>query len=115
MVRPTEAAVGRRLGPYLVSALVAVWAVLGLALVMIIGLEALTMEERCPVPGLVQTYGEVSWQAWPPGEVCTFGNIRLVEPTPARGVAIVVEIVLGIVLLVLWRRSRRAPDPDWSA
>ena len=104
-----------RIGAYLISGLVLVWVLLGAALLSIISLEALTMDERCPVPGVVETYGEVSWQAWPPGEICTFEGVHLVEPAPLRAWAILVEGVLGAVLFVVWRRSHNAPDPDWAA
>lgn len=105
----------RRFGALLISALVVVFVLLGAALVSIITLEALTMDERCPVPGVVETYGEVTWQAWPPGEICTFEGVLLVEPDPWRAWAILVELVLGVGLIVVWRRSRDAPDPDWAA
>jgi len=66
--------VRRRFGAYLVSGLVMVWVLLGLALVAIIGLEALAMEDRCPVPGLVETSGELTWQAWPPARSVPSGR-----------------------------------------
>ena len=105
----------RRFGVYLISGLAMLWLVLALGLVAIIGLEALTMDDRCSVPGLGTTAGETEWQAWPPGEVCTFGDARVEEPGAWRGVAIVVELVLGVALFVVWRRSLRTPDPDWTA
>ena len=92
-----------------------VWVLLGAALLSILTLEALTMDEGCLVPDLVRTYGETSWQAWPPGEVCTFEGVVVGEPAPLRGWAILVEVVLGAGLFVVWRRSSRAPDPDWAA
>jgi len=112
---PGDDGTKRRLGAFLISALVVVFVLLGAALVSIITLEALTMEERCPVPGVVETYGEVTWQAWPPGEICTFEGVLLVEPDPWRAWAILFELVLGVGLFVLWRRSKDAPDPDWAA
>ena len=114
-VQPADDGVRRRVGAYLVGALVVVWVLLGAALVSIVGLEALTMDDQCPVPGLVDTYGEVSWQVWPPGEICTFEGITFIEPDQWRGWVILVELVLGIGLFVLWRRSRDTPDPDWTA
>lgn len=105
----------RRVGALALSALVVIFVLLGAALVTILTLEALTMDDRCPVPGLIDTYGEVTWQVWPPGEICTYEGVTFVEPDPWRAWAILVEIVLGVGLFVLWRRSQDAPDPDWAA
>ena len=105
----------RRVGAYAVGALVVLWILVGIALAAIIGLEALDRDdEGCPVPGLESAVGEEHWQWWPPGEVCTFADVRLVEPSPFRGAAIVLEVAVGIALLVAWRRYRDAPDPDWT-
>lgn len=112
---PGDAGARRRIGGWLLTALVVVWVLLGAALVSIISLEALTMEEHCLVPDLVRTYGEASWQIWPPGEICTFEGVPVIEPDPWRSWAILFELVLGVGLFVLWRRSHDAPDPDWAA
>jgi hypothetical protein len=112
---PGGAGARRRIGGGVVGGLVVVWVLVGAALVSIIGLEAITLDDRCPVPGVVETYGEVSWQAWPPGEICTFEGAYLVEPSPLRGWAILFELALGGVLFLVWGRARNAPDPDWAA
>ena len=113
--KPGDDGARRRFGAFLISALVVVVVFLGAALLSILGLEALTMDERCPVPGVVETYGEVTWQAWPPGEICTFEGVLLVEPDPWRAWVILLELVLGVGLFVVWRRAHDAPDPDWAA
>jgi len=102
------------MGGCLLTALVVVWVLLGAALVSIVSLEALTMEGQCLVPDLVRTYGEAGWQVWPPGEICTFEGVIVIEPDRWRAGAILFELVLGVGLVVLWRRSHDAPDPDWA-
>jgi hypothetical protein len=114
-VPPDTEGVRRRFGAYVFGGLAVVWVLLAVGLVTIVGLEAATMDSTCPVPGVVETTGEVEWQTWPPGEVCTFGDARLVEPAPWRGIALVLVAVLGVALLVAWRRFRDAPEPDWAA
>ena len=52
---------------------------------------------------------------WPPGERCTYLGSTFREPPAYRGWLIVFEIVVGIGLVVVWRRYRDAPDPDWTA
>lgn len=90
------------------------WVVVGFALVALLLLEWLTLSDYgCAVPG-VDRLGEASWQAWPPGEVCTFGDARFVEPPASRGLLIVIEGVIGVLLFVVWRRFRNAPEPDWT-
>ncbi len=114
--RPEVNGARRRIGAYLVGVLAVLWVLVGVALVTIIGWEAITADDlSCAVPGLDSVYGDSSWQAWPPGQVCTFGDARLEEPGAARGAAIVFEIVVGVGLFVVWRRYRHAPDPDWTA
>lgn len=100
----------RRIGAWVVVALGVGWLFVAVVLVAILGLEWLTLTDLgCAVPGLESTYGEVSWQVWPPGEVCTFAGARFVEPPASRGV-----LLVGIGLLAVWRRYRDAPDPDWN-
>ena len=114
--RPEVDGARRRIGAYIVGVLAVLWVLVGVALVTIIGWEAITADDlSCPVPGLDSVYGDSSWQAWPPGQVCTFGDARLEEPGAIRGAAIVFEIVVGVGLFVVWRRYRHAPDPDWAA
>ena len=112
---PDDGGARRRIGAYVISALVVVFVLLGAALVSILTLEALTMDQRCPVPGVIEAYGEVTWQAWPPGEICTYEGVTFIEPDPWRAWVILVELLLGVGLFVVWRRSRNAPDPDWAA
>jgi ABC-type nickel/cobalt efflux system permease component RcnA len=115
-VRPEEDGARRRIGAYVIGVLAVLWFVIGVALVTIVGLEALTLDDTtCPVEGLDSVYGDATWQTWPPGKVCTFAGTRLVEPAPARGAVVAFEIVVGVALVVVWRRYRHAADPDWAA
>jgi hypothetical protein len=107
--------VPRRAGVVAALALAVVWLLLGVGLVLVVVLERATLSDlNCPVPGLDSVYGEASWQSWPPGEVCTLGDARIDGPSTLRGAAIVAEVVVAVGLLVLWRRLRDAPDPDWT-
>jgi hypothetical protein len=92
------------------------WLVVAVGLVAIIGLEQVSQSDRnCPVPGVESLYGDSSWQWWPPGEVCTLNHARLSGPSALRGWAIGAEVLVGLVLVVGWRRLRDVPDPDWAA
>jgi hypothetical protein len=115
-IPPDDELARRHIGAYVVGAIALVWFVAGVALITIIGIEALTLEDStCAVEGVDSVYGDASWQTWPPGKVCTFAGHRLVEPSAARGAAVALEIVVGVALFVVWRRYRNAPDPDWAA
>ncbi len=113
------------------AAVVAVlWLVVAVGFVGGLALEALTLsDERCDVSSLeaaqekavarligepVRPLGEVEWQMWPPGDVCTYRGARTSEPSAWRAWLIVVEVVVGVGLLVVWRATRDAPDPDWA-
>ena len=93
-----------------------VWFVLGIALVGSLLLDAVGMsDEECRLD-LIGESGEVSWQAWPPGSICTSASgVEYREPSALRGWLLVVELVVGIGLFVAWRVLRDAPDPDWAA
>jgi hypothetical protein len=96
--------------------LVVLWLCVALGLVAVLGFERLALDDdNCPVPGVASLYGEAEWQTWPPGEVCRLGDSTFSEPPAYRAWLIVVEVAVGIVLLVLWRLRRDAPDPDWTA
>jgi hypothetical protein len=113
---PGAAGARRRIGGCVVGVLTLVWVFLTVALLAVVGLEALYASDlECAVPAADSVYGEAAWQWWPPGQVCLYGDIRFREPGDWRAWAIVVDVILGGVLLVAWRRSRHAPDPDWSA
>jgi hypothetical protein len=123
--------VPRRAGTILATAVAGVWLVVAVGLVGGLALEALTLsDERCDVASLeaaqqeaverlmgvpVRPLGEVEWQMWPPGDVCTYRGARTSEPPAWRTWLIVTEALVGIGLLVVWRASRDAPDPDWTA
>ena len=99
----------------MIAAVVAVvWLVVGAALVGSLALEALTLSDKGCRVAAIDAVGEVEWQVWPPGEVCTYLGGRISEPPPYRGWLIVAEVVVGIGLFVAWRRYRDAPDPDWT-
>ncbi len=105
----------RRAGAFAAAAVAVVWLVIGVALIGSLTLEALTLSDKgCRVAAL-ETQGEVEWQMWPPGERCTYLGSTFREPPAYRGWLIVFEIVVGIGLVVVWRRYRDAPDPDWTA
>ena len=113
---PGDAGDRRRFGGCLVGVLALVWVFLTVALLAVVGLEALSASDlECAVPATDSVYGEAAWQWWPPGQLCRYGDIRFREPGAWRAWAIVVDVILGGGLLVLWRRSRNAPDPDWAA
>jgi hypothetical protein len=115
-VPPDDELARRHVGAYAIGVLAVIWFVVGIALVTIVGLEALTLDDTtCSVEGVDSVYGNATWQSWPPGKVCTFAGHRLVEPSPWRGVVVVFEVVVGVGLFVVWRRYRNAPDPDWAA
>jgi hypothetical protein len=106
--------VPRRAGAYAAATLAVAWLVTGVALVGGLALEALTLSDKGCRVAAIDAVGEVSWQGWPPGEVCTYLGVRISEPPAWRGWLIIAEVVVGIVLLVAWRRYRDAPDPDWT-
>ena len=121
----------RRAGTVLATAVAVVWLVVAVGLVGVLAFEALTLsDERCEVLSLeaaqekavarligvpVRPLGEVEWQMWPPGDVCTYRGARTSEPSAWRAWLIVAEVLVGIGLFVVWRASRDAPDPDWTA
>lgn len=106
----------RRFGGGVLAATAVVWLLLGVGLVAVVVLDGLTLDDsNCPVPGLDSVYGEASWQWWPPGEVCSVGGNPFTEPSALRSWLLVGEVVLTVVLVVLWRRWRDAPEPDWAA
>jgi hypothetical protein len=106
----------RLAGAVLGVAFVVVWFVVAVGLVAVVGFERLALDDlSCPVPGVESLYGEVSWQAWPPGQVCSLNGRTFSEPPAYRGWLIVAEVVVGAGLVVVLRRRRDAPDPDWMA
>jgi hypothetical protein len=90
------------------------WLLVGVAVVGGIALEALTLSDKGCRIAAIDAVGEVDWQMWPPGEVCTYLGVRTSEPPAWRGWVLIAEVVVGIGLIVAWRRSRDAPDPDWT-
>ncbi len=104
----------RRAGAIVAALVAVVWLVVGVALVGGLALEALTLSDKGCRIDAIDAQGEVSWQAWPPGEVCTYLGARTSEPPAWRAGLIVAEVVVGLGLAVAWRRFRDAPDPDWT-
>jgi hypothetical protein len=101
----------------LVTTVAIAWLVVGVGLLGIIAVEALTLSDedcRTAAPG---DTGEASWQWWPPGSRChtTVSGLTYDEPSPLRGWLLVAEVVVGVGLVVVWRRWRNTPEPDWAA
>ena len=105
----------RRTGAIVAAVVAVLWLIVAVALVGGLALEALTLSDKGCRVSAIEAPGEVEWQMWPPGEVCTFLGARTSEPPTWRAWLIVVEVVVGIGLIVVWRRYRDAPDPDWTA
>ena len=105
----------RRAGAYVAAVVAVIWLVVAVALVGGLALEALTLSDKGCQVSAIEAPGEVEWQMWPPGEVCTFLGARTSEPPASRTWLIVGEVVVGLGLLVAWRRLRDAPEPDWAA
>ena len=107
---------GARVAGGILTAVAVVWLVIGLGLIAVIGLEALTLsDQNCPVPEVDALEGESSWQWVPPGEACSLHGATFSEPPASRTWLIAGELVVGVGLLVVWRRLRDAPEPDWAA
>ncbi len=104
----------RRAGAVVAAVLAVLWLMVGVALAGALVLEALTLSDDACRLDTIDAPGQVEWQFWPPGEVCTFRGARISEPPAWRGALIVVELVVGLGLLLVWRRYRDAPDPDWT-
>jgi hypothetical protein len=94
-----------------------VWVVVGVALVGTLVFEAVTLSDDDCLTRAPGDVGEATWQLWPPGSRChtTISDLYYRGPTAWRGWVLVVEVVVGLGLLVWWRRQRNAPDPDWTA
>jgi len=107
--------VPRRAGAVVAVVLAALWLVVAVALAGALALEGLTLSDDSCRLETIDAQGEVEWQLWPPGERCTYRGATISEPPAWRTALIVAEVVVGLLLLAVWRRSRDVPDPDWTA
>ena len=104
----------RRAGVALATTAAVLWLIAGTALVGTILLERLSLNDSGCFIAPLGAEGEAHWQNWPPGSYCTYQGTDFREPPGYRVPLLIAEIVLGIGLLLVWRRYRDAPDPDWS-
>ena len=106
----------RRVGVAAATIVAVVWFVVGVGLAISLLSDVVGMsDDECTLELLGQP-GEVSWEWWPPGTLCTSPlGVEYREPSALRGWLLVAEVVVGVGLVVAWRALRNAPEPDWAA